>query len=191
MLWFQTSTMNVCSCELKKKCDCKLGEGCARAFAGNDLFFPHYLAAYVRLIYIHGYPDNEAFNPGDPAVRTMNPITSCRLRYGMADSETDGRDCGRPAIQSHLSHSPIHPPCTTPPPNLPLLVLTSQLINRPRPKAWERYVDPAPSPMANAYSRVEISGQSSLAWIRFTCSGFTCTSGTISDFLDFLLKCFF
>ncbi len=79
-----------------------------------SIFFHIILAAYVGLIYIHGYPDNEAFNPGDPAVRTMNPITSCRLRDGMADSETDGRGCGRPAIQSHLSHSPVslppHPP---------------------------------------------------------------------------------
>lgn len=41
--------------------------------------FPHYPSAYVWFIYIHGYPDNETFNPGDPAVRTMNPITSCRL----------------------------------------------------------------------------------------------------------------
>lgn len=73
-------------------------------------FFSIIRAAYVGLIYIHGYPDNEAFNPGDPAVRTMNPITSCRLRDGMADSETDGRGCGRPAIQSHLSHSPVSSP---------------------------------------------------------------------------------
>lgn len=70
----------------------------------------HYPTAYVWFIYIHGYPDNEAFNPGDPAVRTMNPITSCRLWDGMADSETDG--CTRPAIQSHWSRllpvSPVH-----------------------------------------------------------------------------------
>lgn len=78
-------------------------------------FFPIIRAAYVGLIYIHGYPDNEAFNPGDPAVRTMNPITSCRLRDGMADSETDGRGCGRPAIQSHLSHSPVSLPPHHPP----------------------------------------------------------------------------
>lgn len=84
---------------------------------GNDLFLPHYATAYVWFIYIHGYPDNEAFNPGDPVVRTMNPITSCRLWDGMADSETDGRGCTRPAIQSHPSHllpvsSPVHVFCS-------------------------------------------------------------------------------
>lgn len=102
-------------------------------------FFAIIRAAYVGLIYIHGYPDNEAFNPGDPVVRTMNPITSCRLRDGMADSETDGRGCGRPAIQSHLSHSPVslH--------NLPPFMLTSQLINRPRPKPRDQYVEPVPN----------------------------------------------
>lgn len=59
----------------------------------------------MGLIYIHGYPDNEAFNPGDPAVTTMNPITSRRLRDGMAHSETDGREGARPANQSHSSHA--------------------------------------------------------------------------------------
>lgn len=103
---------------LHKKCTstvcvwrCDTCRGC-----GNDLFFPHYATAYVWFIYIHGYPDNEAFNPGDPVVRTMNPITSCRLWDGMADSETDGRGCTRPAIQSHSSHllpvSPVHVFCS-------------------------------------------------------------------------------
>lgn len=42
--------------------------------------------------------------------RTMNPITSRRLRDGMADSETDGRGFSRPAIQSHPSRLlPVSP----------------------------------------------------------------------------------
>lgn len=57
-------------------CRCAL---CVVIVARSDLFFPITPTAYVWFIYIHGYPDNEAFNPGDPAVRTMNPITSCRL----------------------------------------------------------------------------------------------------------------
>lgn len=97
--------------------------------ASNDLFFPIILPAYVCLIYIHGYPDNEAFNLGDPVVRTMNPITSRRLRNGMADSETDGKGCGRPAIQSHSSRSPVS-----------LFPCASQLINRLRPKPWDHYI---------------------------------------------------
>lgn len=44
-----------------------------------EIYFPPLPSAYVCFIYIHGYPDNEAFNPGDPVARTMNPITSCRL----------------------------------------------------------------------------------------------------------------
>lgn len=126
-------------------------------------FFPIIRAAYVGLIYIHGYPDNEAFNPGDPAVRTMNPITSCRLRDGMADSETDGRGCGRPAIQSHLSHSPVSLPPTLP--NHPPFMLTSQLINRPRPKPQDQYVEPAPKAqflMPKTYSLAKMPGQDSI-----------------------------
>lgn len=73
-------------------CRCAL---CVVIVARSDLFFPITPTAYVWFIYIHGYPDNEAFNPGDPVVRTMNPITSCRLWDGMADSETDGRGCTR------------------------------------------------------------------------------------------------
>lgn len=75
------------------------------AFVAMIYFFPIIQAAYMGLIYIHGYPDNEAFNPGDPAVTTMNPITSCRLRDGMAHSETDGRAGARPANQSRSSHA--------------------------------------------------------------------------------------
>lgn len=90
---------------------CAVCCGCGEQWA----IFSHYPTAYVRFIYIHGYPDNEAFNPGDPVVRTMNPITSCRLWDGMADSETDGRGCSRPAIQSHSSRllpvSPVHVFC--------------------------------------------------------------------------------
>lgn len=52
---------------------------CVLVVPSNDLFFPITPTAYVWFIYIHGYPDNEAFNPVDPVVRTMNPITSCRL----------------------------------------------------------------------------------------------------------------
>lgn len=87
--------------------------------------FSHYPSAYVWFIYIHGYPDNEAFNPGDPVVRTMNPITSCRLWDGMADSETDGRGCTRPAIQSHSSR--LFP--------VPCSCVLQQLINRRRPNS--------------------------------------------------------
>lgn len=98
---------------------------CVVAVASNDLFFPITPSAYVWFIYIHGYPDNEAFNPGDPVVRTMNPITSCRLWDGMADSETDGRGCTRPAIQSHSSRLLPRFPCSC---------VLQQLINRQGPK---------------------------------------------------------
>lgn len=87
--------------------------------------FPHYPSAYVWFIYIHGYPDNETFNPGDPAVRTMNPITSCRLRDGMVQSQTDGRGCSRPAIQSHSSRWLPCFPCSR---------FLQQLINRRLPR---------------------------------------------------------
>lgn len=92
--------------------------GCAASCSCGKQWsiFPFNPAAYVWFIYIHGYPDNEAFNPGDPVVRTMNPITSCCLWDGMADSETDGRGCTRPAIQSHSSRllpvSPVHVFCS-------------------------------------------------------------------------------
>lgn len=93
--------------------------------------FSHYPTAYVWFIYIHGYPDNEAFNPGDPVVRTMNPITSCRLWDGMADSETDGRGCSRPAIQSHSSRllpvSPVH-------------VFCSNLSTGRGQRTWDHYI---------------------------------------------------
>lgn len=58
-----------------------------------DVLLPLVNIQYVCFIYIHAYPDNEALNPGDPAVRTMNPITSClpTARWDVADSETDGR----------------------------------------------------------------------------------------------------
>lgn len=89
---------------------------CGVVVVSDDLFFSHYPTVYACFIYIHGYPDNEAFNRGDPVVRTMNPITSCRLWDGMADSETDGRGCSRPAIQSHsslwLPVSPVHVFCS-------------------------------------------------------------------------------
>lgn len=79
----------------------------------------------MGFIYIHGYPDNETFNPGDPAVRTMNPITSCRLWDGMVRSQTDGRGCSRPAIQSHSSRSLPCFPCSR---------ALLQLINRRLPR---------------------------------------------------------
>lgn len=81
------------------------GEALYVAVMAGRCISPHYPSAYVWFIYIHGYPDNEAFNPGDPAVRTMNPITSCRLWDGMVQSQTDGRGCSRPAIQSYSSRS--------------------------------------------------------------------------------------
>lgn len=97
----------------KKKCMCTVCVWRCAVFCccGKQWsIFSHYPTAYVWFIYIHGYPDNEAFNPGDPVVRTMNPITSCRLWDGMADSETDGRGCTRPAIQSHSSRLlPVSP----------------------------------------------------------------------------------
>lgn len=100
---------------------CAVCCGCAEQWS----IFSHYPTAYVWFIYIHGYPDNEAFNPGDPVVRTMNPITSCRLWDGMADSETDGRGCTRPAIQSHSSRLlPVSPRSC----------VLQQLINRQGPK---------------------------------------------------------
>ncbi|KAF6715207.1 hypothetical protein FQA47_021002 [Oryzias melastigma] len=82
----------------------------------SDLSFP-ITHLQTWFIYIHGYPDNEAFNPEDPVARTMNPITSRRLRDGMADRETDGGG-SRPAMQSHPS------------PRLPASVFLLQLINR-------------------------------------------------------------
>lgn len=98
--------------------------------------FSHYPTAYVWFIYIHGYPDNEAFNPGDPVVRTMNPITSCRLWDGMADSETDGRSCTRPAIQSHSSRllpvSPVH-------------VFCSNLSTGRGQRTWDHYITHTPT----------------------------------------------
>lgn len=107
-----------CTKEIYEKCRCLGGGGGGVVCCGCGKqwsIFSHYPTAYVWFIYIHGYPDNEAFNPGDPVVRTMNPITSCRLWDGMADSETDGRGCTRPAIQSHSSRSlpvsPVHVFC--------------------------------------------------------------------------------
>lgn len=95
---------------------CVWGSAVCCGWGKQWCIFSHYPTAYVWFIYIHGYPDNEAFNPGDPVVRTMNPITSCRLWDGMADSETDGRGCTRPAIQSHSSRllpvSPVHVFCS-------------------------------------------------------------------------------
>lgn len=106
---------------------CAVCCGCSEQWS----IFSHYPTAYVWFIYIHGYPDNEAFNPGDPVVRTMNPITSCRLWDGMADSETDGRGCSRPAIQSHSSRllpvSPVH-------------VFCSNLSTGRGQRTWDHYI---------------------------------------------------
>lgn len=106
---------------------CAVCCGCGKQWS----IFSHYPTAYVWFIYIHGYPDNEAFNPGDPVVRTMNPITSCRLWDGMADSETDGRGCTRPAIQSHSSRllpvSPVH-------------VFCSNLSTGRGQRTWDHYI---------------------------------------------------
>lgn len=148
-------------------------------------FFPIIWAAYVGLIYIHGYPDNEAFNPGDPAVRTMNPITSCRLRYGMADSETDGRDCGRPAIQSHLSHSPVRPSRNTPPHQTFLRSCSRRNLSTGQGQRTGNGVSNRPPLRRQTPTATQISGQPSFASIRLTCSGFTCTSGTIQTYLTF------
>lgn len=124
-----------CDCtKKKKKCmhtacvwGCAVCCGCSEQWS----IFSHYPTAYVWFIYIHGYPDNEAFNPGDPVVRTMNPITSCRLWDGMADSETDGRGCSRPAIQSHSSRllpvSPVH-------------VFCSNLSTGRGQRTWDHYI---------------------------------------------------
>ena len=107
--------------------------GCAACCGCGEQWsiFSHYPTAYVWFIYIHGYPDNEAFNPGDPVVRTMNPITSCRLWDGMADSETDGRGCTRPAIQSHSSRSlPVSP----------VHVFCSNLSTGRGQRTWDHYI---------------------------------------------------
>lgn len=90
---------------MTKCCKCVWEFTVCCCYGQQRYIFPHYPSAYVWFIYIHGYPDNEAFNPGDPAVRTMNPITSCRLWDGMVQSQTDGRGCSRPAIQSYSSRS--------------------------------------------------------------------------------------
>lgn len=112
--------------QTKTEC-CKRVWGCAVccSYGEQRYIFSHYPSAYVGFIYIHGYPDNETFNPGDPAVRTMNPITSCRLWDGMVQSQTDGRGCSRPAIQSHSSPSL---PC------FPSSRVLQQLINRRLPR---------------------------------------------------------
>lgn len=105
----------------------------------------HYPTAYVWFIYIHGYPDNEAFNPGDPVVRTMNPITSRRLWDGMADSETDGRGYTRPAIQSHssclLPVSPVH-------------VFFSNLSTGRGQRTWDHYITRNNSANTHVHERI-------------------------------------
>lgn len=106
---------------MTKCCKCVWGCTVCCCYGRQGCIFPHYPSAYVWFIYIHGYPDNEAFNPGDPAVRTMNPITSCRLWDGMVQSQTDGRGCSRPAIQSYSSRSCPCFPCPR---------VLQQLINR-------------------------------------------------------------
>lgn len=106
---------------MTKCCKCVWGGTVCCCYGRQRCISPHYPSAYVWFIYIHGYPDNEAFNPGDPAVRTMNPITSCRLWDGMVQSQTDGRGCSRPAIQSYSSRLCPCFPCPR---------VLQQLINR-------------------------------------------------------------
>lgn len=141
--------------------------GCGKQWS----IFSHYPTAYVWFIYIHGYPDNEAFNPGDPVVRTMNPITSCRLWDGMADSETDGRGCTRPAIQSHSSRllpvSPVH-------------VFCSNLSTGRGQRTRDHYITHTNSP-ANTHTGVrtktfpEVHSTPAISPLRST--PLTCTSG--------------
>lgn len=122
-MWLHTKKCTSTVCVWR----CAVCCGCGKQWS----IFSHYPTAYVWFIYIHGYPDNEAFNPGDPVVRTMNPITSCRLWDGMADSETDGRGCTRPAIQSHSSRllpvSPVH-------------VFCSNLSTGRGQRTWDHYI---------------------------------------------------
>lgn len=72
---------------MTKSCKCVWRCTVCCCYGEQRYIFPHYPSACLWFIYIHGYPDNEAFNPGDPAVRTMNPITSCRLWAGMVVSD--------------------------------------------------------------------------------------------------------
>lgn len=127
--------------------------------ASSDLFIPHYPTANVWFIYIHGYPDNEAFNPGDPAVRTMNPITSCRLWDGMADSETDGRGCTWPAIQSHSSRllpvSPVH-------------VLHSNLSTGKGQKTWYWYIVQSISANTHKHTCAQLISRSPLKLLQYS-----------------------
>ncbi len=98
---------------------------------------------------------------------TQLPPAACEMGWQTL------RQMGETAVGQRSNHIYLTPLFLSPHtlPNPPPFVLTSQLINRPRPKPWDQYVEPATSLLPKTYSLVEMPGQASIR--------FTITSGTI------------